>query len=446
MDSVVTPMGNDDVIIVDTSSSSSMENDDVIIADTSYASSMMSENNHQAIDKTPMENDYDVLYVGNEFWTFSTDDPILKWFTSLQNIFVEESGIILNLQWVDTSGRQYIPPIDIARLDHVRSDFLSLINTPEHRMSADIKKFLQSRAYFQIQVECDNTLYSCTKPDGLCLLRSVWQQKCGSSIEMRKHMREFDVWNNLDVDLSETERRGNFIDFLLSLIEALKSKSLDINIWIQKIEFTINKIVSFQGAWSEFKLESAYWCGNLVLKCIPHVYSNFFIPFKGAYFTSNSEEFMTRFRKGSNWHRYACLMCAMQWQSSDVHNSGPASVRYDTMIKIFMGNKFVYKSKHYFPIKTNCNIKVLEACVDALKNKIIQFIHEGNVPVLPNIMEEVVSGQLLKQSSRPNEVTAKKYRQEEDRTTEWYRTELKSKDDEIKRLKDELDKYKLLKQ
>jgi hypothetical protein len=430
MDSVVTPMGNDDVIIVD----------------TSYASSMMSLKNHQAIDKTPMENDYDVLYVGNEFWTFSTDDPILKWFTSLQNIFVEESGIILNLQWVDTSGRQYIPPIDIARLDHVRSDFLSLINTPEHRMSADIKKFLQSRAYFQIQVECDNTLYSCTKPDGLCLLRSVWQQKCGSSIEMRKHTREFDVWNNLDVDLSEKERRGNFIDFLLSLIEALKSKSLDINIWIQKIEFTINKIVSFQGVWSEFKLESAYWCGNLVLKCIPHVYSNFFIPFKGAYFTSNSEEFMTRFRKGSNWHRYACLMCAMQWQSSDVHNSGPASVRYDTMIKIFMGNKFVYKSKHYFPIKTNCNIKVLEACVEALKNKIIQFIHEGNVPVLPNIMEEVDSGQLLKQSSRPNEVTAKKYRQEEDRTTEWYRTELKSKDDEIKRLKDELDKYKLLKQ
>jgi hypothetical protein len=43
------------------------------------------------------------------------------------------------------------------------------------------------------------------------------------------------------------------------------------------------------------------------------------------------------------------------------------------------------------------------------------------------------------------EVTAKKYRQEEDRTTEWYHTELKSKDDEIKWLKDELEKYKLLK-
>jgi hypothetical protein len=78
MDSVVTPMGNDDVIILDTSSSSSIENDDVIIVDTSYASSMMSLKNHQAIDKTPMENDDDVLYVGNEFWTFSTDDPILK--------------------------------------------------------------------------------------------------------------------------------------------------------------------------------------------------------------------------------------------------------------------------------------------------------------------------------------------------------------------------------
>ena len=132
----------------------------------------------------------------------------------------------------------------------------------------------------------------------------------------------------------------------------------------------------------------------------------------------------------------------MQRQSSDVHNSGPASVRLGTIVNILLGNKFVFESKHYFPIKTNNNIHVLAECVDALKNEIIQFINEGNVPVLPNIMEEDDSGQLHKQSSRPNEVTAKKYRQDEYRAAEWYRTELKSKDDEIKRLKDELKMYK----
>jgi hypothetical protein len=264
---------------------------------------------------------------------------------------------------------------------------------------------------------------------------------------LRKQGRDFDVWNNLDVDLCETEKRGDFIDFLLSLIEALKSiRLVDINIWIEKIQYTLNKIITFQGDWLNFNLESTYWCGNLVLKCIPHAYSKSFIPFRGAYFTSNTEECMERFRKGHKWNKYACLMCAMQCQSSDVHYSGPASVRYDTLIKILMGNKFVYQSKHYFPINQNttCNVDVIEECVNELENKIIQFIDEGNVPVLPNIMEESDSGQLLKQYSRPNEVTAKKYLQEEDRD-KWYHTELKSKDDEIKRLNEELKKYKTLK-
>jgi hypothetical protein len=251
---------NDQAIVI-----TPMDNDDnVVFVDTSSTTSMMSEQNDQAIVITPMDNDDDVVYLRTECWTFTTDDPILKWFASLQNIFVEKSGIILNLQWVDTSGRQHIPATEIARLDLVRSDFLSIINTPEYKMSADIKKFLQSRAYFQIQVKYDDEFYWCTKPDGLCLLRSVWQQKCGSSIDLRKQGRDFDVWNNLDVDLCETEKRGDFIDFLVSLIKALKSIRLDINIWIEKIQYTLNKIMTFQGDWSKFNLESIYWCGNLV--------------------------------------------------------------------------------------------------------------------------------------------------------------------------------------
>ena len=314
LDNEVTPMHNDDVVFEDNSSStlwkseqnhqpidmtpvnigmtskkseqkldnevSPIDNDDVVFVDASSSTSWKSE---QKLDNevTQMDDDADVVFLGNEVWTFSTDDPILKWFTSLQNIFVEESGIILNLQWVDTSGRQHIPAIEIARLNHVRSDFLSLINTPEYRMSADtpdyrmsadIKNFLQSRAYLQIQLKYDNSFYRCTKPDGLCLLRSLWQQKCGSSIDMRKSSREFDVWNNLDVDLSKTENREEFIEFLYSLIEALKSISLDINFWIEKIQCALNKIKTFKGDWSEFKLESNYWCGNLVLKCIHHMH------------------------------------------------------------------------------------------------------------------------------------------------------------------------------
>ena len=362
--------------------------------------------------------------------------------------------MILSLEWVDTSGRKYTSAFEIARLDNLRKQFLALINCPDYKLS-DIKAFILKCGYFQIQVKFDQTLYGCTKPDGLCSFRSLKQQRDASTVNFGTRCDNKYEWNHLDVKLEKEDSRNEFTIFLKSLIEALSSISkdnflqhdiFDLERCIKKLEFALDKILRFNDDWTKFHLEPKYWCGFILLKFIPHAYSYKLIAFKGAYFISNNNKAMLRYRKGEKWNDYATLVCAMQCPLLNVSDEDAASLRIATIEKILVGNKFVFDSDHFYPIITKKSRNSLEDYVDALTKKIIEFINRSDVPTMPNIIEEVESGEYIESSFKPSarkkEVTVSPELPVSPELKVWYKTELRLKDDQIKNAADEIKRLK----
>ncbi len=155
---------------------------------------------------------------------------------------------------------------------------------------------------------------------------------------------------------------------------------------------------------------------------------------------------MLRYRKGENWNDYATLVCAMQCPLLNVSNEDAASLRIATIQKILVGNKFVFDSDHFYPIITKKSINSLEYYVDELTKKIVEFINRSDVPTMPNIIEEIDSGEYIesyfKQSARKKEVTVSPELPVSPELKVWYKTELQLKDDQIKNAADEITRLK----
>ena len=106
----------------------------------------------------------------------------------------------------------------------------------------------------------------------------------------------------------------------------------------------------------------------------------------------------------------------------------------------------MFDSDHFYPIITKKSRNSLEDYVDALTKKIIEFINRSDVPTMPNIIEEVESGEYIessfKQSAPKKEVTVSPELPVSPELKVWYKTELRLKDDQIKNAADEIKRLK----
>jgi len=337
---------------------------------------------------------------------------ISTWFQSLQGIKVSDGDIILNLQWIEYKGH-HIPQSTIEKFDIVRKEFLDLIKSPYDLSSqcARVKEFISSKAYFNVQVKFNTNSYDWTKADGLCFLRSLMQLKRRSSPDFKLPDFDYDeseVWEKLDVKLEIDESREEFLTFLDLLIKALSSmtenntgiseKKIDElkQNWVPKIEYARDRILNFGSCnWNDFKLDKTYWCSWFVIKCIPHVFSQEFLIFPGAYFMSNNEDNGKHYRQ-LNWETYAFLACAMKFPCFDVYYPYPLSLKLPDITSILIGHQFVFHNAHCFPINTAIPARYYNAisyCVDQLSDQIIKFISSYAIPELPLQVElDIVDG------------------------------------------------------
>jgi len=221
-------------------------------------------------------------------------DPVMEWFLNLQdNCEAQYNYIKLNLKREADEDRHSIPSSTKERLGKAQNQLL-LLKASTSSLSIDILKiFIKTQALIQLQVKFNTSLYGCTKPDGLCLWRSMIQlKKCPEPIGVIN-------WKEFDVVLTSPESRKELVDFMQSLLVELYAVTNEVipedkierlqEKWIAKIQFAKNALEKYDNQ-EPFTLDKEYWCGLFVIRCLPHLFSNNYLELAGSYFMSNSED------------------------------------------------------------------------------------------------------------------------------------------------------------
>jgi len=390
-------------------------------------------------------------------------DPVMQWFFNLQDVCqAQADDIKINLMWEADETRSKIPSSTKERLSKVKNQLL-LLKTSTSSLSIDIlKTFIKTQALIQLQVKFNASLYHCTKPDGLCLWRSM--------IQLKKCPETVIDWKKSDVSLSSPESRKELVDFLKSLLDELHSESNGIpedkiqelqEKWIAKIEFAKNALENYYK--EPFTLDREHWCGFFVIQCLPHLFTNKFPDFAGSYFMSNSEDNSSNYRKDCNWSEFAYLVCDMQSPSEINFHPDPLLIKYSEINKILLGNKMVLNSSHFYPVPSvsDCE-KQLEHCVDLIAKKMHVFISEDNIPMLSITQKAQVDNEVVEvfKSLHTKDNEIKEYKrvisdqlkragklvrrelEKKERELQKKERELQKKDEEIEELKQELAQLK----
>ena len=379
-----------------------------------------------------------------------------------------EGDLRIKVQWVEQLLR-YSPASVIARFDNVRKAFLSTIQTSFTISS--IENFIETHAYIQLQVKYDKTLYSETKPDGLCCMRSLKQLRDAASIDFNmKGKRKRDQsndWGDLDVKLEIEDSREGFKTFLTDLIKALKfitfercsKKGGDFtdkvfysdlkNKWISVLQSTYDQIENFNDSWESFSLNKEFWTGWFVLKIIPHAFSNEFLSFPGSYFCSNEDDAGKHYRTGGDWKEYGVLLCSLQHSTTDITFGDPLSLQFKNIKQVLKEKKMIYSGSHFFAIRQHSdeiNETHLKSCVRNLANQIYSYISRTTVPQLPCLSDVDINNHSQQESNeiakRENLITRERYKQLMFEKDAEIRRLKEEKDAEIRRLKEELSKYR----
>ena len=397
-------------------------------------------------------------------------DPCIQWFQGMENCVAGEGDLRIKVQWVEQLLR-YSPASVIARFDNVRKAFLSTIQTSFTISS--IENFIETHAYIQLQVKYDKTLYSETKPDGLCCMRSLKQLRDAASIDFNmKGKRKRDQsndWGDLDVKLEIEDSREGFKTFLTDLIKALKfitfercsKKGGDFtdkvfysdlkNKWISVLQSTYDQIENFNDSWESFSLNKEFWTGWFVLKIIPHAFSNEFLSFPGSYFCSNEDDAGKHYRTGGDWKEYGVLLCSLQHSTTDITFGDPLSLQFKNIKQVLKEKKMIYSGSHFFAIRQHSdeiNETHLKSCVRNLANQIYSYISRTTVPQLPCLSDVDTNNHSQQESNeiatRENLITKERYKQLMFEKDAEIRRLKEEKDAEIRRLKEELSKYRNL--
>jgi hypothetical protein len=301
--------------------------------------------------------------------------PEVQLFSNMQSqCYATDTNVRISVQWVENQNRPGISASDISKFRKVRREFLSVVqSSPADNRQKAIEEFLRTRAFFQLQVKFDAKSYNFTKPDGLCLLRSLKQLRDMAQLDLevnntvRNYGKELKA---LDVKLSNMDDRERFIQFLIQIVEALDKVSYNSHSGLggdflkggfytemkqnlHNVQRTIEHLTNFEGGnWSKFKLDSKYWCGVPLLKCISHGFSPDLLSFPGSYFLANAEDGSEHNKHQDNSDQYAMMVLSMKNPTNSIIYSDPVAIRYSKLKLILADHKMVLARSHFFPHST----------------------------------------------------------------------------------------------